>query len=89
MRFFRIALVWIVAVFAVHGILRIYLRSLKREALENAWDRGEAGGALSRDDYVAAEMVRFDRSLLLKIIALVYVLPVIVVGVIIYFVNYN
>lgn len=88
MQLVRIALVWIVAVFAVHGILRVYLRSLRREALENAWDRGE-GGALSRDDYVAAEMVRFDRSLLLKIIALVYVLPVIVVGGIIYFVNYN
>lgn len=88
MRFFRIALVWVVAVVALHGVLRVYLRSLKREALEKEWDRGE-GGALERDAFIAAGMETFDRSLLLKIVALVYVLPALVVGVIIYFVNYN
>lgn len=88
MQIFRIALVWLVAVAAAHGLLRIYLRSLRREALEKGWDRGE-GGALERDTYIEQGMAAFDRSLLLKIIALVYVLPVIVVGTIIYFVNYS
>lgn len=87
MRFVKIALLWVVAVAAVHGLLRVYLRSLKREALEKAWDRGE-GGALARDAYINEGMAAFDRSLLLKIVALVYVLPLIVVGTIIYFVNY-
>lgn len=89
MRFVRIALLWLVAVAATHWILRIYLRSLKREALENAWDRGEAGAGQTRDAYVEAGMADYDRSLLFKLLMIVYVLPLIVIGVIIYFVNFT
>lgn len=88
MRFVRIALFWVGSVAVVHGLLRVYLRSLKREALEKAWAEG-AGGGDSQEAFMAREMAAFDRSLLLKIVALVYVLPVIVLGTIIYFVNYN
>lgn len=67
--------------------LRFYVTSRKRESLENAWDRGEAGGAMEREAFINVEMQDFKKSWLRRLLWLVVLVPYLIVGAVIYFVN--
>lgn len=85
--FTRLFIFEAIAAAVSYGLLLIYLRSLKREALEKAWDRGEAGGALERAPYVEAGMAEFEAGWLRRMLWLVVLVPYVLVGALIYFVN--
>lgn len=85
--FARLFIIEAVAAAVSYWLLLIYLRSLRREALEKAWDRGEAVGALDRAPYVEAGMVEFEQSWLRRMLWLVVLVPYVLVGGLIYFVN--
>jgi len=70
-----------------YWLLLIYLRSLRREALEKAWDRGEVDSPLDRDPYIEAGMAAFEESWLRRMLWLVVLVPYVVVGALILSVN--
>ena len=70
-----------------YWLLRIYFRSTRREALEKRFDaEGRAG---DRDAWVEAQMAGYGRGLHLKLLWLVYILPMAGIGLTVYFVNYH
>lgn len=73
----------------VYLLLRAYLRSLERERLEKQHDAGQGDAGLSRDDYIRQGMARHARGLRLRLLWLVYILPLAAIAVTIYLVNYD
>lgn len=80
--FARLVIVLLVVQTVFYVLIRLYVRSLRRESLEKRWAREGAQG--DRDDYVEAGMREFDASLKPRLLLLVYVIPAVVIGVIIY-----
>ncbi|PTV96418.1 hypothetical protein C8J27_102212 [Rhodobacter aestuarii] len=85
--FTRLLLIEAALAFVTYWALRLYITSRKREALENAWDRGEAGGAMEREPFIDVEMEAFKKSWVRRGLWLVVLVPYLVVGALIYFVN--
>lgn len=88
MIFIRFLLMGFVVMSAVYVTVWFYSRSVRREKLENAWAEEQPEG-ISRDVYVAKGMEEYHTSLRPKLLLLIYVIPTIVVGTIIYIVNAN
>ncbi len=82
----RLALGGFLVLSVIYVLLSIYSRSVRREKLENAWE--EEGQPGEREDYVRAGLADYDASLRRKLILGVYVIPPIVVGTLIYAINY-
>lgn len=73
-------------------LLRIYIRSLRRERLEEIWDERhpeKAGDGASRDEFVRKSMVGFDKSLKSRLLWLVFILPTAAIMGIVYWVNWQ
>lgn len=71
-------------------LISIYLRSTKREALENEWGRrhpDRAGDSPERREFVRRSMVGFQKTLKARLVGLVFILPTIAIGVIAWYVN--
>ncbi len=83
---FRLAVIGLVVMTVFYVMIRIYSRSVRREKLENRWE--EEGQPGDREAYVEAGMTEYDASLRPKLILLVYIVPTLVVGVLLYIVNY-
>ncbi|MBN2740320.1 MAG: hypothetical protein JXR35_05390 [Rhodobacteraceae bacterium] len=88
--FVRLAILGFIALSVIFWLVRIYARSLRREALEDEWAEAEAAGDTPgpREIYVEIGMKNYERSLLRKLIWLVYILPIALVVGLIYLVNY-
>ena len=71
----------------IHLIVLIYARSVRREELEKEYDRGDIAG--DRAAYIKQGMAEFEHGLQRKLILLVYVIPIVIVAVTVYLVNYN
>ncbi|MFB2531220.1 hypothetical protein ACEYYB_03620 [Paracoccus sp. p4-l81] len=74
----------------IYVLTFFWLRSLRRERLENDWDQGRALplDGEGREGYIARGMAGLGRSLAVRLLWLIYVLPLIAMGAIIYLVNY-
>lgn len=70
-----------------YWLLRTYFRSLRREALEKRFE--EEGLTGERDVWVEAHMKDYSRSLKLRLLWLVYILPLAAIAAIIYYVNHT
>ena len=79
--------VGLVVLTVFYWLLKIYFRSTRRERLEEEFDAQAMQG--DRDAWVEAQMKDYGRSLKLKLVWLVYILPMIGIGLAIYFVNYD
>ncbi|MDF2143150.1 hypothetical protein [Paenirhodobacter sp. CAU 1674] len=88
--FLRLAIFGTVAAALSYWALLIYSRSLRREALEKEWDGDwhEDASPEARALFIEEGMAEYEHSLRRKLIWLVLVLPAVVVGVLIYLVNY-
>jgi len=82
----RLAVFGFVGLTVLYFLLSIYSRSLRREKLENKWDEDIKSG--DRDAYIKAGMIEYESSLRKKLIVLVFVVPVIVVGAMLYVTNF-
>lgn len=92
MAFIRLGAVVIAIEAALYVVLSIYLRSLQRERLEEAWDAdnpGRGGDSPARRAFVERRMARFHKTLRARLVALVLVLPLVAIMVIVYTVNYD
>jgi len=70
----------------VYLLVSVYSRSVRREKLEKRFDAGDGEG--DRDAYIEAGMKAYQHGLRRRLIWLVYIIPIMVVGVTIYLVNY-
>nr|WP_102109495.1 hypothetical protein [Kandeliimicrobium roseum] len=82
----RLALMGFVILSVIYVLLSLYSRSVRREKLENAWEAEGRPG--EREEFVRAGLAEYDSSLRRKLILGVYVIPPIVVGTLIYAINY-
>jgi hypothetical protein len=77
----RLAVMGFVVSTVFYVLIGLYVRSLRRERLEEQWE--EQGRPGTRDAFVAAGMDAYNRSLRPKLLIGVYIVPAIVVGAII------
>ena len=90
--FFRLILFLLIAETVFYLLLRVYLRSLRTERLEETWDERHpamAGNSPARRAFVRRAMTGFDRTLRSRLLLLVFVLPNLAVMGIIYWVNWR
>ena len=86
----RAAVLGFLALSVVYVLVSIYSRSVRRESLEKSWDSDPAREGLTmaeRDAYIAAGMAEYKHGLRRRLIVLVYIIPAVAFGVIVYIVN--
>ena len=69
----------------LYVLVATYARSVERERLERAFDAGGVAGG--RDDFIARGLSDYEHGLRRRLIGLVYVVPLVVIGVTAYLVN--
>ncbi|MGI3163949.1 hypothetical protein [Pseudooceanicola sp. 200-1SW] len=84
--FVRLALVAFVVMTVAYVVISIWSRQVRRRKLIRDWE--EEGRPGERSDYVERGLDDYDDSLRRKLILLIYILPVVIVGFIIYLVNF-
>lgn len=89
MRFVRLVVFGFIALSIVYVLVSLYSRSVRREKLEEEWaERHPDGGdAEARAAFLEEGMAAYHSSLRKRLILLIYILPPIVVGTIMYLVN--
>ena len=88
----RLLVFGFIALSVVYVLVSLYSRSVRREKLEKSWDTDparEGAATADRDAYIKAGMMAYETGLRKKLIWLVYVLPAVTMGLIIYFVNWD
>ncbi len=89
MNFLRLVLFGYLALTVVYICVSLYSRSVRREKLEDRWTEAHPGSGdmVARKAYVEQGMAQYHSSLRKRLILLVYVVPTVVVGVIMYMIN--
>lgn len=82
----RLMLIVFVVLTVIYVSLSLYSRSVRRDKLEAEWDAG--GVDVPRDHFIRQGLEDYDQSLRHKLILGVYIVPVVIICVIIYFVNF-
>ena len=86
MAFLRLVVFGFLILSVIYVIVSFWSRAVRRRKLEREWnDTGRPG---DKATYMTEGMAQYDRSLRRKLIALIYVVPVVVIGVIIYVTNF-
>jgi hypothetical protein len=71
----------------IYILVSLYSQSVRRERLEKKFDAGGVEG--DRDDYIKSGMIAYQSGLRRKLIWLVYIVPMGIVAVTVYLVNYQ
>lgn len=87
MTLIRILFIAFVVLSIIYLSLSMYSRARARDRLEAEWDAGDFD--IPRDSYVKAGLVAYDGSLRRKLILGVYIVPMSLVCIIIYLVNFT
>ncbi|MGJ8622659.1 MAG: hypothetical protein ACSHW1_07765 [Yoonia sp.] len=89
MGFIKLVVFGFIGLSVIYLSVSLYSRSVRKERLEDEFDAAHPDGGEpgARDAFVAAGMQDYNASIRPKLIGLVYVVPTIVVGAIIYTVN--
>lgn len=83
----RLAVVGYVGLTIVYFIMKIYLRSVRRETLEKQFDAGGIAG--DRETFIETGMVRYDKGLNKNLLWLIYIVPTVAFVVTIYVLNFQ
>lgn len=82
----RLAIFLLVFLTIIYVLVSIYSRSVRRERLEKRW---EAEGSIGdRDTYVREGLARYQASLRRRLIWLVYIIPITVIVILVYLLNF-
>lgn len=89
MSFIRLVVFGFLILSVLYLCISLYSRSVRREKLEREWDENPPEGATpdQRQSFIADGMAVYESGLRKKLILLVYIIPPLVVGTIIYFIN--
>lgn len=86
MPFVKLVVFGFLALAVIYLCISLYSRSVRREKLENGWEAAPVEG-MTREDYIAEGMAKYESGLRKRLILLVFVIPPVIVGTIIYFIN--
>ncbi|HCP82623.1 MAG TPA: hypothetical protein DIT67_14020 [Octadecabacter sp.] len=89
MQFVRLVLFGFLILSVLYMCISLYSRSIRREKLEDEWDENPPEGASpeKRASFILDGMTKYESGLRKKLILLVFIIPPLVVGAIIYFIN--
>ncbi|MGR3553179.1 hypothetical protein [Paracoccus sp. (in: a-proteobacteria)] len=90
--FFRLIVLVLLLEAMFYLLLRLYIRSLRRERLENIWAECHpdmAGDRAARGKFVRKSMVGFDKSLRSRLLWLVFIIPTLTIMGIVYWINWQ
>jgi len=82
----RLLFIVLVVLSIIYLSLSFYSRAKRRDKLEAEWDAG--GIDTPRDEFIEAGLTEYDGSLRRKLILGVYIVPMALVGLTIYLVNF-
>jgi len=82
----RLFVIAFVILTVIYVSISLYSRAARREKLEREWDEEIREG--DREAFVKEGLVDYDGSLRRRLILAVYIIPVAIIGTIIYLVNY-
>ena len=82
----RLLVIGFLVLSVVYICLSLYSRAVRRDKLEKEWDEEIQQG--DRETFVQAGLREYDGSLRRKLILGVYIVPLVVISVIIYFTNF-
>lgn len=85
--FLRLGIFLLIGLSVLYVLISVFARSLERERLEKRWDAGQGEGA--RAAYIEAGMARYQKSLRRRLLWGVYIVPLVVIGVLIYVLNFS
>lgn len=85
--FIRLVIMLFVVLTVVYVCLSFYSRAVRRSKLRKKWHDGKQ--LVDRDTFVQRGLERYDGSIRRKLLLGVYVVPVAVIGTIIYLTNYT
>ncbi len=83
----RLAVVGYIGLTIVYFIMRVYLRSVRRERLEKRFDAGGIEG--DRDAYIEKGMAMYEKGLKKNLLWLIYIIPTVAVVVTLYILNFQ
>ena len=86
MQFIKLVVGGFFALGVIYICVSLYSRSVRREKLEDWWEEEPVEG-MTREAYIAEGMAKYESGLRKKLILLIFVIPPIVVGTIMYFIN--
>ncbi|MEL6960601.1 MAG: hypothetical protein AAGL89_16805 [Pseudomonadota bacterium] len=89
MQFVRLVVGGFLILSVIYLCVSLYSRSVRREKLENEWEETKPEGATPdmRASFIKDGMEVYENGLRKKLILLIYIIPPIVIGTIIYFIN--
>ncbi len=87
MALLRTLAIVLIAAAVFHLLMYLWLRSLHRERLEQAWQAGRAP-TLTRERFIVDGMEAFRRSVVVRLLWLIYPLPLVALGTVIYINNH-
>ncbi|MCR9127464.1 MAG: hypothetical protein NXH82_15230 [Rhodobacteraceae bacterium] len=82
----RLFAMLLIGLTVVYVCLSLYSRSVRRAKLEAEWDAGNGAG--DREAHVRSGLERYDGSIRRKLILGVYVVPLSLIGILIYVTNF-
>ncbi|MFD2741035.1 hypothetical protein ACFSUD_15735 [Sulfitobacter aestuarii] len=85
--FVRLVIAGFLVLTVIYFCLSLYSRALRRDRLRRKWQQGPK--RIDRDAFVARGLKKYDASIRRKLLLGVYVVPVFVVGLIIYLTNFS
>lgn len=91
MAFIRLVVFGFLALSVVYLAVAWYSRSVRREKLEKEWDEDhpDGGDKAARQTFIAQGIMDYNQSIRPKLLLLIYVIPALGVGVILYITNAN
>lgn len=91
MAFVRLVVFGFIVLSIIYVAISLYSKSVRREKLEKTFDADHPDGGApgARDAFIDEGMTAYKNSLRPKLIALVYVVPVVIISAIIYTTNAN
>lgn len=88
MAFIKLVIFGFIGLTVIYWSVSLYARSVTKERLEKEFDADHPDGdRAARDAFVAEGLRDYDSSIRPKLIGLVYVVPTVVIGAIIYTIN--
>lgn len=85
--FVNLAVFGLLGLTVLYVLLSIYLRSLERERLEKQWDAGGIPG--DREDHIRRGLDAHRHGLRVRLLWLVYIIPIAVVSALVWILNFE
>ncbi len=90
MGFIRLVVFGFIGLSVIYLSVSVYSRSVRKERLEKQFDADHPDGTPeARDAFVSEGMLAYNSSIRPKLIGLVYVVPTVVIGTIVFVINAN